>query len=309
MARNKVTGMSLGLWTSLRSCNTSLLVNETWFGSLPLFTLQEPILCTLLKSHPPRIWYIFPQPAVLGTSENAVYYGLKSRAEAEGYLDHRILGGRLRALVQTAIDSGADVESLFPSPQFSVDRAKFRACLTLFALIDRETDNFLRSLTHFKLQAHPETLAWFGNEPVPPPARTRSRPQRLAVDRPAATPPREAPEEDFAENDISSYGSDRSSEGQWEEMELEAVTDSRYRRNVLQYRVTWKKDHNDKRWYSAKNLRQAPLRLDEFHRVNPDKAGPPMNIDIWRQCYFRGQRAPKHHDKNRTNAEVELSLQ
>lgn len=70
------------------------------------------------------------------------------------------------------------------------------------------------------------------------------------------------------------------SDGEWEDVELEAVIDSRYRRNILQYRVKWKEDKIDKRWYSAKNLRQAPLKLEDFHKANPDKNGPPINIDI-----------------------------
>lgn len=88
------------------------------------------------------MWYIFPQPAVLGQSQMAVRYGVKSRAEAEAYLHRPILGERLRTLVRATIDSGANIQKLFPSPQFGVHRLKFQACLTLFARVDGESDLF-----------------------------------------------------------------------------------------------------------------------------------------------------------------------
>ena len=41
------------------------------------------------------IWFIFPQVAGLGASPMAQHYAIKSRAEAEAYLAHPILGVRL----------------------------------------------------------------------------------------------------------------------------------------------------------------------------------------------------------------------
>ncbi len=42
------------------------------------------------------IWFIFPQLAVLGHSANAKYYGISGYEEAKAYLEHPILGARLR---------------------------------------------------------------------------------------------------------------------------------------------------------------------------------------------------------------------
>lgn len=264
------------------------------------------------------MWYIFPQIAELGSSRMAKYFGIQSRAEAEAYIDHPILGPRLRTIVRAATNSGASVSELFPAPQFLADQIKFRACLTLFAIIDRETDAFSRALIRFEMQAHSSVLNWFRNEPTPPlSTRTWNFEPAFAPepepDTEAAPPPPPPPQAHAPpvapkpkrkragsgnDEDIYSYGSDRSNEGLWEEMELEAVIDSRYRQNVLQYQVMWKFDPDDTRWYSAKNLRHAPLKLDAFHKANPDKEGPPKNIDIWRQYYFRGISAPRQSDDN-----------
>ena len=46
------------------------------------------------------IWYIFPQLKGLGRSWNSDFYGLASVAEAKAYLDHPVLGARLREIVQ-----------------------------------------------------------------------------------------------------------------------------------------------------------------------------------------------------------------
>ena len=42
------------------------------------------------------IWFIFPQLAGLGLSSTSRKFGLSSKAEAVAYLDHGILGPRLR---------------------------------------------------------------------------------------------------------------------------------------------------------------------------------------------------------------------
>lgn len=44
------------------------------------------------------IWYIFPQMYGLGRSYYAQLYGIHDREEAEAYLNHEILGKRLREI-------------------------------------------------------------------------------------------------------------------------------------------------------------------------------------------------------------------
>lgn len=75
------------------------------------------------------IWFIFPQLAVLGRSANAKYYGMSGYDEAKAYLEHPILGARLRevtaALSQHRGKSAVDILG-------DIDAVKVRSCMTLF---------------------------------------------------------------------------------------------------------------------------------------------------------------------------------
>ena len=75
------------------------------------------------------IWFIFPQLAVLGHSANAKYYGISGYDEAKAYLEHPILGTRLReitrALLQHRGESAVDILG-------GIDAVKVRSCMTLF---------------------------------------------------------------------------------------------------------------------------------------------------------------------------------
>ncbi|MCD8235191.1 MAG: DUF1810 domain-containing protein [Prevotellaceae bacterium] len=75
------------------------------------------------------IWFIFPQLAVLGYSANAKYYGISGYDEAEVYLNHPLLGPRLRevtmALLEHSGESAVDILG-------NIDAIKVRSCMTLF---------------------------------------------------------------------------------------------------------------------------------------------------------------------------------
>ena len=91
------------------------------------------------------MWYIFPQLRGLGQSNTAWYYGIEDLAEAKAYLEHPVLGPRLREITQAALDlSETDPMKIFGWP----DNMKFRSCMTLFAQIS-EDDLFARALERF----------------------------------------------------------------------------------------------------------------------------------------------------------------
>ncbi len=46
------------------------------------------------------IWFIFPQIAGLGSSAMSQRFGIASKAEAQSYLKHELLGPRLRRCTQ-----------------------------------------------------------------------------------------------------------------------------------------------------------------------------------------------------------------
>ena len=75
------------------------------------------------------IWFIFPQLAGLGRSEMSRFYGIESLDEARAYLDHPVLGPRLRKCVGAVLaTSGATADQIFGS----LDAMKVRSSMTLF---------------------------------------------------------------------------------------------------------------------------------------------------------------------------------
>lgn len=76
------------------------------------------------------IWFIFPQIKGLGHSAMAQRYAISSLAEAKAYLDHPVLGPRLRACAQLVTNiNGLSIEEIFGYP----DYRKFQSSMTLFA--------------------------------------------------------------------------------------------------------------------------------------------------------------------------------
>ena len=75
------------------------------------------------------MWYVFPQIAGLGHSAMAQRYAITSLEEARAYLDHPVLGARLRECV-AALDGLSDTtaERVFGG----IDAVKLRSSLTLF---------------------------------------------------------------------------------------------------------------------------------------------------------------------------------
>jgi len=89
------------------------------------------------------MWFVFPQMEGLGRSERSRYYGLASREEAEAYLDHEVLGPRLRECtgIVNAVE-GRSANEIFGSP----DDLKFRSSMTLFEAVAAEPTPFRTAL-------------------------------------------------------------------------------------------------------------------------------------------------------------------
>ncbi|MFO0938385.1 MAG: DUF1810 domain-containing protein [Gemmataceae bacterium] len=77
------------------------------------------------------MWFIFPQIDGLGFSSMAKRYSIKSRAEAEAYLSHPVLGARIIecAKAAAAVPGPSSALTVFGSP----DDMKLRSSMTLFA--------------------------------------------------------------------------------------------------------------------------------------------------------------------------------
>jgi uncharacterized protein (DUF1810 family) len=103
------------------------------------------------------MWFIFPQISGLGASPMAIRYAISSRAEAAAFLDHPLLGSRLRECTRlvTAID-GRSIDEIFGYP----DNLKFRSSMTLFAHAGADNRLFLDAVKkYFPAGCDPETLA------------------------------------------------------------------------------------------------------------------------------------------------------
>jgi uncharacterized protein (DUF1810 family) len=76
------------------------------------------------------MWFVFPQLRGLGRSATAQHYGIGSKAEAQAYWAHPLLGPRLRECTELALAvDGRSANEIFGPP----DDLKFRSCMTLFA--------------------------------------------------------------------------------------------------------------------------------------------------------------------------------
>jgi uncharacterized protein (DUF1810 family) len=112
------------------------------------------------------MWFIFPQIDGLGSSAMAKRYAIKSRAEAEAYLAHPVLGPRLVACAEAAagIPATASALDVFGSP----DDMKLRSSATLFACVSPAGSVFDRVLDrYFRGERDSATLRLLGTASAP----------------------------------------------------------------------------------------------------------------------------------------------
>ena len=102
------------------------------------------------------MWFVFPQIAGLGRSPASVRYALASLDEARAYLDHPVLGARLRECTQIVADhSGLTAFDIFGG----IDALKLHSSMTLFAHAAPDDPLFKTVLDrYFDAQADPNTL-------------------------------------------------------------------------------------------------------------------------------------------------------
>ena len=123
---------------------------------------QAPVfeqVCTELRAGSKQthwMWFIFPQIAGLGRSATARRFAISSPEEAGAYLQHPLLGARLRecARLVNRID-GRSISAIFGYP----DDLKFHSSMTLFARVASDNAVFEEALgKYFGGQGDPATL-------------------------------------------------------------------------------------------------------------------------------------------------------
>jgi uncharacterized protein (DUF1810 family) len=92
------------------------------------------------------IWFIFPQLAGLGFSSISEKFSIASLDEARAYLDHPVLGQRLRECTELVLAvPERSIRHIFGDP----DDTKFRSCMTLFAMAAPEEPLFIMALDKY----------------------------------------------------------------------------------------------------------------------------------------------------------------
>lgn len=92
------------------------------------------------------MWYVFPQIAGLGVSANSEWFAIRSLDEARAYLEHPVLGPRIRECAQAVLAvKGRSIDQIFEYP----DNLKFRSSMTLFARVAGNNDVFMSVLEKY----------------------------------------------------------------------------------------------------------------------------------------------------------------
>jgi uncharacterized protein (DUF1810 family) len=102
------------------------------------------------------MWFIFPQLKGLGFSPTVQKYAISGTGEAKAYLDHPLLGFRLRECTQLVnAVKGRSIEDIFGYP----DHLKFHSSMSLFAHVSPSDRAFTAALTkYFNGEADRKTL-------------------------------------------------------------------------------------------------------------------------------------------------------
>lgn len=106
-------------------------------------------VCAELRTGQKRshwMWFIFPQIKGLGSSAMALHFAITSLDEARAYLEHPVLGARLRECTRlvNAIE-GRSIGQVFGYP----DDMKFHSSMTLFSCTDTDDQVFSGALRKY----------------------------------------------------------------------------------------------------------------------------------------------------------------
>ena len=113
---------------------------------------QEPAFAVALaelragrkRSH--WMWFVFPQLRELGRSPTAIHFGIGSREAAAAYLEHQVLGPRLRTCAR-ALTTLEEISA--QRVMGTVDAMKLRSSMTLFAHATDDDRDFVAVLDKY----------------------------------------------------------------------------------------------------------------------------------------------------------------
>jgi uncharacterized protein (DUF1810 family) len=89
------------------------------------------------------MWYIFPQYKGLGFSETSQYYSIQNLEEANNFLNHPILGTRLKQISNQLLQLNENnANNVFGSP----DDIKLKSSMTLFSVVEKSEENIFKKV-------------------------------------------------------------------------------------------------------------------------------------------------------------------
>ncbi len=92
------------------------------------------------------MWFIFPQISGLSSSATSIKFAIVSLDEASQYLDHPVLGRRLRHCTELFCNiQDRSVKQILGI----TDAVKFRSCMTLFAYATTDNSLFVSALNKY----------------------------------------------------------------------------------------------------------------------------------------------------------------
>ena len=103
--------------------------------------IYESVISELKNGHKRShwMWFIFPQLKGLGNSSISIKYSISSPREAEEYLDHPILGSRIKECSRIVLNiDGFSAMQIFGS----IDELKLRSSMTLFDAVQQNENIF-----------------------------------------------------------------------------------------------------------------------------------------------------------------------
>ena len=92
------------------------------------------------------MWFIFPQFSGLSSSSTSIKFAIVSLDEASQYLDHPVLGPRLRHCTELV----CNIQDRTAKQILGMtDAVKFRSCMTLFAHATTHNSLFVSALNKY----------------------------------------------------------------------------------------------------------------------------------------------------------------
>ena len=131
---------------------TTPLDSDDHFDLTRFITAQEMVYSRVLfelrnaRKRTHWMWFIFPQIDGLGNSSTTKHYAIKSIEEAQEYLNHPLLGKRLKECAETVLAiEGRSISEIFGYP----DDMKLKSSMTLFSSLANSDSVFVSILDKY----------------------------------------------------------------------------------------------------------------------------------------------------------------